>query len=138
MDTSLKTSIIPDDAVANLRNLVRDYYYFKAMQVTVVLKLNAAFKISFPAYPQVFSKITTQTSLKLLLVYPLATKKGKPGETTYFAGFVEYMPTFDISVFKEIRKYLCDFLKGTIIGRIVLHKKLPFTVFCSIDFDVCP
>lgn len=69
---------------------------------------------------QAFSKITTQTSLKLLLTYSLATKEGKPGETTYFAGFMEYTPTFDNSGFKKI------------------HKELPFTVFCSIDFDVCP
>ena len=73
LDTSLKTSIIPDDAVIDLRNLVRDYYYFKDMQAAVVLKLTAELKVSFPAYLQVFSKITTQTSLKLLQAYPLAT-----------------------------------------------------------------
>ena len=72
LDASLKTSIVPDDAVIDLRNLVRDYYYFKDLQSAVVLKLNAELKVSFPAYLNVFSKITTQTSLKLLEDYPLA------------------------------------------------------------------
>ena len=70
LDASLKTSIVPDDAVIDLRNLVRDYYYFKDLQSAVVLKLNAELKVSFPAYLNVFSKITTQTSLKLLEAYP--------------------------------------------------------------------
>ncbi len=73
LDASLKTSIVPDDAVIDLRNLVRDYYYFKDLQSAVVLKLNAEPKMSFPAYLNVFSKVTTQTSLKLLKAYPLAT-----------------------------------------------------------------
>ena len=72
LDASLKTSIVPDDAVIDLRNLVRDYYYFKDLQSAVVLKLHAELKVSFPAYLNVFSKITTQTSLKLLEAYPLA------------------------------------------------------------------
>ncbi len=72
LDTSLKTSIIPDDEVIDLRNLVRDYYYFKDLQSAIVLKLTAELKVSFPAYRKVFSKVTTQTSLKLLDTYPLA------------------------------------------------------------------
>ncbi len=71
-DASLKTSIVPDDAVIDLRNLVRDYYYFKDLQSAVALKLHAELKMSFPAYLDVFSKVTTQTSLKLLEAYPLA------------------------------------------------------------------
>ena len=73
LDASLKTSIVPDDDIIDLRNLVRDYYYFKDLQSAIVLKLNAELKVSFPAYLKVFSKITTQTSLKLLQAYPLAT-----------------------------------------------------------------
>ena len=72
LDASLKTSIIPDEGIIDLRNLVRDYYYFKDLQSAIVLKLNAELRVSFPAYFQVFSKITTQTSLKLLEAYPLA------------------------------------------------------------------
>jgi len=63
LDVSLKTSIIPDDDVIDLRNLVRDYYYFKDLQATVILKRNAELKVSFPAYLQVFSRLTTQCSL---------------------------------------------------------------------------
>lgn len=73
LDASLKTSIVPDDEIIDLRNLVRDYYYFKDLQSAIILKLNAELKVSFPAYLQVFSKITTQTSLKLLYAYPLAS-----------------------------------------------------------------
>ena len=73
LDASLKTSIVPDDAVIDLRNLVRDYYYFKDLQSAVVLKLNAELKVSFPAYLNVFSKATTKASLKLLEAYPLAS-----------------------------------------------------------------
>ena len=73
LDASLKTSIVPDDEIIDLRNLARDYYYFKDLQSAIVLKLNAELKVSFPAYLQVFSKITTQTSLKLLQAFPLAT-----------------------------------------------------------------
>ena len=72
LDASLKTSIVPDDEVIDLRNLARDYYYFKDLQSAVVLKLTAELKVSFPAYRKVFSKVTTQTSLKLLDAYPLA------------------------------------------------------------------
>lgn len=66
-------SIVPDDDIIDLRNQVRDYYYFKDLQSAIVLKLNAELKVSFPAYLQVFSKVTTQTSLKLLQAYPLAS-----------------------------------------------------------------
>lgn len=38
----------------------------------MVLKLTAELKVSFPAYRKVFSKVTTQASLKLLDTYPLA------------------------------------------------------------------
>ena len=70
LNSSLKTSVIPDEDIADLRNLVRDYYYFKDLQSAVVLKLNAELKVSFPAYLKVFSKITTKSSLKLLRAYP--------------------------------------------------------------------
>lgn len=72
LNVSLKTSILPDDPVVDLRNLVRDYYYFKDLQSAVALKLTAELKVSFPAYANVFSKVTTQSSLKLLSSYPLA------------------------------------------------------------------
>ena len=70
----LETSIIPADAVIYLRNLVLDYYYFKYLQSADTLKLTAELKVSFPAYRTMFSKVTTQTSLKLLDAYLLAQK----------------------------------------------------------------
>ena len=72
LNVSLKTSIIPDDSVVDLRNLIRDYYYFKDLPSAVALKLTAELKVSFPAYAKIFSKVTTQSSLKLLSSYPLA------------------------------------------------------------------
>ena len=72
LDASLKTSIVPDEEIIGLRNMVRDYYYYKDMQSAIVLKLNAELRVSFPAYLQVFSKVTALTSLKLLEMYPLA------------------------------------------------------------------
>ena len=72
LNASLKTSILPDDAVVDLRNLVRDYYYYKDLQSAIVLKLTAELKVAFPQYLTIFSKITTQSSLKLLLAYPSA------------------------------------------------------------------
>ena len=72
LDASIKTSIVPDESVIDLRNLVRDYYYFKDLQSAIVLKLDAELKVSFPAYLRVFSKTTIQCSLKLLEAYPLA------------------------------------------------------------------
>ncbi len=71
LNASLKTSIIPEDSVVDLRNLVRDYYYFKDLLSAVTLKLTAELKVSFPAYAKVFSKVATQSSMKLLSRYPL-------------------------------------------------------------------
>lgn len=51
---------------------MRDYYYFKDLQSAVVPKLDAEPRVSFPAYLNVFSRVTTQTSLELLEAYPLA------------------------------------------------------------------
>ena len=67
-----EVSILPNDNVIDLRNLVRDYYYFKDLQSAIVLKLTAELKISFPEYIPVFSKITTKSALKILESYPLA------------------------------------------------------------------
>ena len=52
LDASLKASIVPDDAIIDLRNLVRDYYYFKDLQSAIVLKLHAELKVSFPSIPE--------------------------------------------------------------------------------------
>lgn len=46
LDASLKASIVPDDAIIDLRNLVRDYYYFKDLQSAIVLKLHAELNLN--------------------------------------------------------------------------------------------
>jgi hypothetical protein len=73
LKADLKVSLLPEDNVIDLRNLVRDYYYFKDLQSAIVLKLTAELKMSFPEYCKVFSKVTTKCSLKLLETYPLAS-----------------------------------------------------------------
>lgn len=73
LKADLKVSLLPEDDVIDLRNLVRDYYYFKDLQSAIVLKLTAELKMSFPEYCKVFSKVTTKCSLKLLETYPLAS-----------------------------------------------------------------
>ena len=69
LDASLKTSIVPDDTVIDLCNLVRDYYYFKDLQSAIVLKLHAELKVSFPRIPEC---VQQGHDIKLLEAYPLA------------------------------------------------------------------
>jgi len=62
----LKVSVVPSEAVFDLRNLVREYYNLMDSRVSYVNKLSGVLKTSFPLYKSVFSKITTKTSLALL------------------------------------------------------------------------
>jgi len=62
----LKVSVVPSEAVFDLRNLVREYYRLMDSRVSYVNKLSGVLKVSFPLYKGVFSKITTKTSLALL------------------------------------------------------------------------
>ena len=62
----LKVSVVPSEAVFDLRNLVREYYSLMDSRVSYVNKLSGVLKVSFPLYKSVFSKITTKTSLALL------------------------------------------------------------------------
>lgn len=66
----LKTSVMPPDAVLNLRNLVREYYNLMDCRSAYVNKLNGVLRVAFPQYIGVFSKVTIQTSLALLEKYP--------------------------------------------------------------------
>ena len=96
LNASLKTSILPDDAIVDLRNLVRDYYYYKDLQSAIVLKLTAELKVAFPQYLTVFSKITTQSSLKLLLAYPSA-KEMQQAEKEDIIGLIRSTARFGIN-----------------------------------------
>ena len=65
----LKVSIVPPEAVLDLRNLVREYYNLMDSRVAYVNKLSGILKVSFPQYASTFSKNTTQTSLALLEMF---------------------------------------------------------------------
>ena len=65
----LKTSVIPSDIVLNLRNLVREYYNLTDERSAYINKLQGVLRMTFPQYLNVFSKVTTQTSLELLDKY---------------------------------------------------------------------
>ena len=66
----LKTSVIPSNAVLDLRNLVREYYNLMDNRSAYVNKLKGILKVSFPQYTKIFSKVTVKTSLALLEKYP--------------------------------------------------------------------
>jgi transposase len=66
----LKSSVIPSNAVLDLRNLVREYYNLMDCRSAYVNKLRSILKVSFPEYSGIFSKVTVQTSLALLKKYP--------------------------------------------------------------------
>jgi len=65
----LKTSVIPSDLVLDLRNLVREYYNLVDNRSAYVNKLQGQLRMTFPQYINVFSKVTIDTSLKLLYQY---------------------------------------------------------------------
>jgi len=69
----LKVSVIPSNAVLDLRNLMREYYNLMDNRCAYVNKLKGLLKVSFPQYIGIFSKVTVQTSLALLEKYPSPT-----------------------------------------------------------------
>jgi len=66
----LKTSVMPADAVLDLRNLIREYYNLTDCRTAYANKLKGVLRVSFPQYIGIFSKVTVQTSLALLKKYP--------------------------------------------------------------------
>jgi transposase len=70
----LKTSVMPSDAVLDLRNLVREYYNLMDCRCAYVNKLRGILKVSLPGYSNIFSKITARTSLALIEKYPSAAE----------------------------------------------------------------
>jgi transposase len=69
----LKTSVIPCDAVLDLRNLVREYYSLTDCRSAYINKLKGILRVVFPQYIGIFSKVTVQISLALLEKYPSPT-----------------------------------------------------------------
>jgi len=66
----LKTSVMPSDAVLDLRNLVREYYNLVDARSAYVNKLLGILRVVFPRFIGIFSKITVKTSLALLEKFP--------------------------------------------------------------------
>jgi len=65
----LKTSVMPSDAVLDLRNLVREYYSLMDSRSVYVNKLSGSLRVTFSQYIGIFSKVTVKTSLALLEKY---------------------------------------------------------------------
>ena len=62
----LKVSLMPSDLALNCRNLCREYYDLMDNRSAYVNKLQGELRMAFPQYLGIFSKVTTNTSLKLL------------------------------------------------------------------------
>ena len=118
---------------------MRDYYYYKDLQSAIVVRLNAELKVSFPAYLNVFSKVTTQTSLKLLEAFPLAADMLAAAKDAalfghafpsnalrirlYINTYQEYQEHLD-SILEELHKAV-EKLEGTLVyDRIFLLQSL--------------
>lgn len=65
----LKVSLMPSDLALNFRNLTREYYDLMDSRSAYVNKLQGELRMVFPQYLNIFSKVTTDTSLTLLETY---------------------------------------------------------------------
>ena len=65
----LKVSLMPSDLALNCRNLCREYYDLMDNRSAYVNKLQGELRMAFPQYLDIFSKVTTNTSLTLLETY---------------------------------------------------------------------
>jgi len=74
---NLKVSLMPSDLVINLRSLIREYYYLSDVKSSYVNKLHKELRMVFPSYSNIFSSITSKTSLLILKTYktPLSILK---------------------------------------------------------------
>jgi transposase len=69
LKADLKTSVMPSNLVLELRHLVREYYNLMDNRSAYVNKLNGQLRMVFPQFINIFSKLTTATSLALLDKY---------------------------------------------------------------------
>jgi len=65
----LKVSLMPSDLALNLKNLSREYYDLMDKRSAYINKLQGELHMVFLQYLNIFSKITTKTSLTLLETY---------------------------------------------------------------------
>jgi transposase len=66
LKSDLKKSVMPTDSVLDLRNLVREYHNLMDSRSSHVNKLKTVLRVVFPQYLNIFSKVTTKTSIALL------------------------------------------------------------------------
>lgn len=66
----LKTSIIPDDEIAALKVLLREYHTMKKEISTYICRLKNQLRQSFPQYLPIFSKVNGKASLAVLCRCP--------------------------------------------------------------------
>lgn len=67
---SLKTSIIPDDEIAAVKSLLREYHAMKKETSMYICRLKNQLRQVFPQYLPVFSKVNGKASLAVLSQYP--------------------------------------------------------------------
>jgi len=66
----LKTSIIPDDEIAAVKALLREYYAMKKETSMYICRLKNQLRQVFPQYLPIFSKVNGKASLEVLSHYP--------------------------------------------------------------------
>ena len=65
----LKTSIVPDDNIAAVKLLVREYHAMKKECSQYICRLSAQLRQTFPQYLPMFSKVNGKASLEILRRY---------------------------------------------------------------------
>lgn len=66
----LKTSIIPDDEIAAVKAMLREYYAMKKETSMYICRLKNQLRQVFPQYLPIFSKVNGKASLEVLAQYP--------------------------------------------------------------------
>lgn len=66
----LKTSIIPDDEIAAVKALLREYHAMKKETSMYICRLKNQLRQVFPQYLPLFSKVNGKASLEVLAYYP--------------------------------------------------------------------
>jgi transposase len=65
----LKTSVVPDDDVAAVKALVREYHTMKKESSQYICRLISQLRQTFPQYLPIFSKVNGKASLEILTHY---------------------------------------------------------------------
>ena len=78
----LKTSVVPNDNVAAVKTLVREYHSMKKEYTQYICRLTSQLRQTFPQYLPLFSKVNGKASLEILFHYstPEAILYAEKGE----------------------------------------------------------